>query len=117
MFGMIKFAIGLALLVMAFTVPLGNKTFAGHISAIWSSEEGRDLREGVKEKVDDIKGDPATDTNSSGNKTAPEQVTPKVKVRPMHTNRKRRSTNAGRSMGATKKARGRRTRTRTLSRR
>jgi len=57
MFGMIKFAIGLALLVMAFTVPLGKRTFAGHVRAIWSSDEGKDLRDGVNEKVDEFKKD------------------------------------------------------------
>ena len=33
------------------TVKLGNRTFFGHVRAIWATEEARDLKEGVKEKA------------------------------------------------------------------
>ena len=33
------------------TVPLGQHTFAGHVSRIWDSNESKDLREGVREKA------------------------------------------------------------------
>ncbi|MBU1534804.1 hypothetical protein KKF84_05760 [Myxococcota bacterium] len=65
---MIKFALGLALLVMAFTVPLGKRTFAGHIRAIWKSSEGKDLREGVNTKVTELKKD-----SKSSHSTPPEK--------------------------------------------
>ena len=45
--------------VLAFcgaTVPLGKKTFFGHVKAIWSSEPMNDLKDGVKESAG-----PATD--------------------------------------------------------
>ena len=34
------------------TVKLGNKTFFGHIRAIWHTEEVQDLKHGVQEKAD-----------------------------------------------------------------
>jgi hypothetical protein len=40
--------------VLAFcgaTVPLGKKTFFGHVKAIWSSDEMGELKDGVKEKA------------------------------------------------------------------
>lgn len=33
------------------TIKLGNRTFFGHIRAIWHTEEAQDLKEGVKEKA------------------------------------------------------------------
>jgi hypothetical protein len=45
--------------VLAFcgaTVPLGKKTFFGHVKAIWSSEPMSELKDGVKETAG-----PATD--------------------------------------------------------
>jgi hypothetical protein len=33
------------------TVPIGKRTFFGHIKAIWSSPEVKDLKDGVKEKA------------------------------------------------------------------
>jgi len=33
------------------TVKLGNRTFFGHIRAIWATEEVQDLKEGVKDKA------------------------------------------------------------------
>jgi len=45
--------------VLAFcgaTVPLGKKTFFGHVKSIWASEPMQDLKDGVKETAG-----PATD--------------------------------------------------------
>ena len=45
--------------VLAFcgaTVPLGKKTFFGHVKAIWAAEPMTDLKDGVKESAG-----PATD--------------------------------------------------------
>jgi len=33
------------------TVKLGNRTFFGHIRAIWHTEEAQDLKHGVQEKA------------------------------------------------------------------
>lgn len=33
------------------TVPLGNRTFFGHVKAIWATEEAQQLKEGVKESA------------------------------------------------------------------
>jgi hypothetical protein len=33
------------------TVKLGNRTFFGHVRAIWHTEQAQDLKEGVKEKA------------------------------------------------------------------
>ncbi len=33
------------------TVKLGNKTFFGHIQAIWKTEEVQDLKTGIEEKA------------------------------------------------------------------
>jgi hypothetical protein len=33
------------------TVKLGNRTFFGHVRAIWHTEEVQDLKEGVKDKA------------------------------------------------------------------
>src|SRR5688572_1044987 len=40
--------------VLAFcgaTVPLGKRTFFGHVKAIWSSDEMGELKDGVKDKA------------------------------------------------------------------
>ena len=34
------------------TIKLGNKTFFGHVRAIWATEEVQDLKSGVKEKAE-----------------------------------------------------------------
>lgn len=51
---MIRFLVTLfvvgALAVCGATVPLGKRTFFGHIGAIWKSEPMTDLKDGVKEK-------------------------------------------------------------------
>jgi hypothetical protein len=33
------------------TVKLGNRTFFGHVRAIWHTEEAQDLKNGVKDKA------------------------------------------------------------------
>ncbi len=38
------------LVIVGATVPLGDKTFFGHVRQIWSAEETQDLVEAVKEK-------------------------------------------------------------------
>lgn len=41
--------------VLAFcgaTVPLGKRTFFGHVKAIWSSEQMSDLKDGVKKTAE-----------------------------------------------------------------
>jgi hypothetical protein len=52
---MIRFLVYLALAVclvyVAMTVPLGKRTFVGHVRAIWHTEEVRELKDGVKEKA------------------------------------------------------------------
>lgn len=39
----------LVLVYIGATVKLGNRTFFGHVSRIWASEETKDLVDGVKE--------------------------------------------------------------------
>ncbi len=40
-----------ALVFFGATVPLGKRTFFGHVRAIWSTQEAKDMREGVGEKA------------------------------------------------------------------
>ncbi len=42
-------AIAAGLVWCGATVPLGKRTFFGHVRAIWHTEEAQDLKEGVKE--------------------------------------------------------------------
>jgi len=44
-------AIVIGLGVCGATVKLGNRTFFGHIRAIWATDEARDMRDGIKEKA------------------------------------------------------------------
>lgn len=50
---MIRLLVTLAIIgTLAFcgaTVKLGNKTFFGHVRAIWATDEAKDLKKGVKE--------------------------------------------------------------------
>ncbi|MBL8625172.1 MAG: hypothetical protein JNK64_27930 [Myxococcales bacterium] len=39
------------LVFLGATVKLGKRTFFGHVSAIWSTNEAKDMREGVSEKA------------------------------------------------------------------
>jgi hypothetical protein len=40
-----------ALVIFGATVKLGKRTFFGHVQAIWSTQEAKDMREGVSEKA------------------------------------------------------------------
>ena len=44
-------AIIVVLVVLGATVKLGKRTFFGHVSAIWSTQEAKDMREGVGDKA------------------------------------------------------------------
>lgn len=46
---MVAIVVGLG--VCGATVKLGNRTFFGHIRAIWATDEARDMRDGIKEKA------------------------------------------------------------------
>ncbi len=52
---MIRFLVYLALVVclvyVATTVPLGKRTFVGHVRAIWHTEQVQELKDGVKQKA------------------------------------------------------------------
>ena len=58
------------LIYVAFTVPLGRKTFAQHVRSIWHTEEVQDLKQGVKEKAG-----PAVDRVERGVKAGYEAMT------------------------------------------
>jgi hypothetical protein len=40
-----------ALVFCGSTVKLGNRTFFGHVRAIWATDEAQDLKKGVKESA------------------------------------------------------------------
>jgi hypothetical protein len=44
-------AIAAGLTYCGATVPLGKRTFFGHVQAIWATEEARELKRGVQEKA------------------------------------------------------------------
>ena len=52
---MIRFLVYVAIVVIvvyvATQVPLGKRTFVGHILAIWHTEEVQELKDGVKQKT------------------------------------------------------------------
>lgn len=52
---MIRLLVWLALIgafvFLGATVKLGNRTFFGHVRAIWHTEEAQELKHGVKEKA------------------------------------------------------------------
>ena len=52
------------------TVELGERTFFGHVSRIWSSEETQELVDGVKEK-----GEPVLDKIERGMKAGYDEMT------------------------------------------
>ena len=49
--GLIWLVIIVAFIWFGSTVKLGNKTFFGHVRAIWHTEEVQDLKQGVQEKT------------------------------------------------------------------
>jgi hypothetical protein len=88
---LITAALCVGLVVCGATVKLGKRTFFGHVKAIWSTDEAKDMREGIKEKagpvVDKIERGAkagwkeATKDGTSGSGSAapvpqPESVTP-----------------------------------------
>ena len=48
---LVYLAIAIGLVYVAITVPLGKRTFVGHIRAIWHTEEVQELKHGVKDKA------------------------------------------------------------------
>ena len=48
---LVYLAIAVALVYVATTVPLGKRTFVGHVRAIWHTEEVQELKDGVKQKA------------------------------------------------------------------
>jgi hypothetical protein len=44
-------ALAIALSVCGATVKLGNKTFFGHVRAIWATDQVQDLKKGVQDKA------------------------------------------------------------------
>jgi hypothetical protein len=48
---LILLAIAAGLTYCGATVKLGKRTFFGHVKAIWSTDEAKELKEGVKEKA------------------------------------------------------------------
>jgi hypothetical protein len=79
-FKLIKFMIGLvglgAFCWLGATVPLGDHTLFGHISAIGQSKESQDLVKGTKEKVGDLKKRIAGAEPPKAEKQKPAQAAP-----------------------------------------
>jgi hypothetical protein len=48
---LIWLAIVVTLVFLGATVPLGKRTFFGHVSAIWSTDEAQDMRKGIEDKA------------------------------------------------------------------
>jgi hypothetical protein len=82
----IRFLLTVALIVglaiCGATVPLGKRTFFGHVRAIWSTDEAKDMREGIGEKagpvvdrvkrgVEAAKEDPKKDDEAGSNAEKP----------------------------------------------
>ena len=49
--GLITLVVVGVLVFFGATVKLGKRTFFGHVSAIWNTQEAKDMREGVGEKA------------------------------------------------------------------
>lgn len=49
--GLITLVVVGFLVVLGATVKLGKRTFFGHVSAIWNTQEAKDMRDGVGEKA------------------------------------------------------------------
>jgi len=48
---LVYLAIAVCLVYVAITVPLGKRTFVGHVRAIWHTDEVQQLKDGVKDKA------------------------------------------------------------------
>jgi hypothetical protein len=46
---LVYLAIAVVLVYVATTVPLGKRTFVGHVRAIWHTEQVQELKDGVKQ--------------------------------------------------------------------
>ena len=58
MFGLVRFLVSLVMFAafvwFAVTVPLGKRTLWGHVYAIFSTQEAKDLAEGTKEEAEKV---------------------------------------------------------------
>ena len=72
---LVYLAIALGLAYCATTVPLGKRTFVGHVRTIWHTEQVQELKEGVKEKAG-----PAVDRLGRGMKAGYDEATKDKKV-------------------------------------
>ena len=84
-------AIAAGLAYCGATVPLGKRTFFGHVQAIWETPEARDLKEGVKEKAGPAadrvkrgieKGYEAATEGEAGSGSAASKAAPEAPDRP-----------------------------------
>lgn len=48
---LVYLAIAIVVVYVATTVPLGKRTFVGHVRAIWHTDQVQELKDGVKEKA------------------------------------------------------------------
>jgi hypothetical protein len=51
---LIWLVLAVALVVCGSTVKLGKRTFFGHVSAIWSTPEAQDMKNGIEEKASPV---------------------------------------------------------------
>jgi len=76
MFKLIRFIIAIVILALAaymvFFVPVGSLTLWGHLSAIWSTEEARNMRDDIKSSVGHV-SDEISERNAE---KAPEKEKP-----------------------------------------
>jgi hypothetical protein len=89
---LVYLAIAVGLVYVAMTVPLGKRTFVGHVRAIWQTDEVQELKKGVKEKagpaVDRLERGvkagykAATDGSNAGSQGSAEQGSPVPEGRP-----------------------------------
>ena len=78
MFKLIRFIIGVVILALAayvvFFVPVGRHTMWGHLSAIWSTEEAQDMRDGISSKV----GEVSKEVSAKSDEKVPEKRDDKI---------------------------------------
>ena len=67
---LVYLALAVCVVYVAMTVPLGKRTFVGHVRAIWHTEEVQELKQGVKEKAG-----PAVDRLERGVKAGYKEAT------------------------------------------
>jgi hypothetical protein len=75
MFGLLRFLLSLALTALliwfALRVPLGKHTLWGHLQAIFSSQEARDLAEGTREEARKVAEKVREELGHDGGSAAP----------------------------------------------